>query len=145
MNDRERLEEFLELVEDLIECNLKVPIIVEGKKDRRALKILGFKGDIYSLNHGIPLFRFCEEYAERHKKAIILTDWDHKGGRIARTLREGLAANGVKFDVDSRAKLVRLCKKDIKDVEGLPKFLELLKKRIEEGIRKRLSLARRNN
>jgi len=145
VNDKERLEDFLKLIERLIEDNLNIPIIVEGKKDRKALKVLGFKGEIYSLNHGIPLFRFCEEYAEKHKKAIILTDWDHKGGRIARTLREGLAANGVKFDVDSRAKLVCLCKKDIKDVEGLPKFLELLKKRTEEGIRKRLSLARRNN
>jgi 5S rRNA maturation endonuclease (ribonuclease M5) len=145
MNDRERLEEFLKLLNELIEENQEVPIIVEGKKDRRALKELGFKGKLFSINHGIPLFNFCEELARKHRKVIILTDWDSKGGRLAKALREGFAANSVKYDEKSRAKLARLCKKDVKDVEGLPKFLEGLKQRLENGIKKRLELARRSS
>jgi 5S rRNA maturation endonuclease (ribonuclease M5) len=136
LNDKERLEDFLKLIEELIDENKKVPIIVEGKKDRRALKALGFKGSIYTINHGIPLFNFCEEISRKHDKVIILTDWDSRGGRTAKILREGFAANGVKYGDDARAKLARICKKDVKDIEALPKFLEGLRKRIDDGLRK---------
>jgi 5S rRNA maturation endonuclease (ribonuclease M5) len=143
MNDRERLDDFQKLIEELIDENLEFPIIVEGKKDRRALKVLGFKGRIYTINHGIPLFNFCEEISRKHDRVIILTDWDSRGGRTAKILREGLAANSVKYDDDARAKLARICKKDVKDIEALPKFLEGLERRIEEGLRKSIEDGRR--
>lgn len=143
MNDRERLDDFLKLIEELIEDNQDVPIIVEGKKDRRALKALGFKGLIYTINHGIPLFNFCEEISRKHDRIIILTDWDSRGGRTAKILREGFAANGVKYGDDARARLARICRKDVKDIEALPKFLEGLKRRIEEGLKKSIEDGRR--
>ena len=143
MNDEERLEDFLELVDELIDENRDVPIIVEGRKDRRALKALGFRGMIYTINHGIPLFNFCEEISRRHERVIILTDWDSRGGRTAKVLREAFAANGVKSRDDARARLARICKKEVKDIESLPKFLEGLERRIEEGLRKSIEDGRR--
>ena len=143
MNDRERLEDFQKLIEELIDENRKVPIIVEGKKDKRALKVLGFKGTIYTINRGMQLFNFCEEISRKHDSVIILTDWDSRGGRTAKTLREGFTANDVKYRDDARAKLARICKKDVKDIESLPKFLEGLKRRIEEGLKKSIEDGRR--
>jgi 5S rRNA maturation endonuclease (ribonuclease M5) len=143
MGDKERLEDFVKLIEELIEDNLEVPIIVEGRKDRIALTALGFKGEIISLNHGISLFNFCEEVAQKYNTVIILTDWDSRGGRIAKTLREGFSANGVKFDDTARAKLARICRKDVKDIEALPRFLEGLRKRVEEGLKKSIEDGRR--
>jgi 5S rRNA maturation endonuclease (ribonuclease M5) len=143
MNDKERLEDFQKLIEELIDENKKIPIIVEGKKDKRALKVLGFKGGIYTINRGMQLFNFCEEISRKHDRVIILTDWDSRGGRIAKILREGFAANSVRYRDDARAKLARICKKDVKDIEGLPKFQDGLKRRIEEGLRKSIEDGRR--
>ncbi len=57
---------------------------------------------------------------------IILTDWDRTGGRLARTLSEAFDANGLKYDLEFRKQLAYLCKKDIKDVQGLPRVLDNL-------------------
>lgn len=130
MKDRERLEEFLKIIDELTELNLEVPVIVEGKKDVKALRALGLKGDIFTLNHGIPIFNLCEEIAMKNRKVIILTDWDSRGGRLAKALREGFRANAVAYDDKLRARLVRICKKEGKDVEALPTLLEALRKRI---------------
>ncbi len=143
MNDRERLDDFQRLVEELIEENRDVPIIVEGRKDRMALKALGLGGRIYTINHGMPLFNFCEEISRKHQRVIILTDWDSRGGRIAKILREAFAANGVKYGDEARTRLARICKKEVKDIESLPKFLEGLKRRIEEGLKKSIENGRR--
>ncbi len=125
----------MKVIEDLIVNNSKVPVIVEGKKDVKALKTLGLSGDILTLNHGIPIFNFCEEIARTHREVIILTDWDSRGGRLAKALREGLSANGVKHEKDPRAKLVILCKKEIKDIEALPKFIRSLERKVGHVLR----------
>ncbi len=123
--DYEAIHEDLERVlEDLIEKNRQVPIIVEGEYDRRALAQLGVLGDIRVLNRGNSVLALCESIAREYREAIILTDWDVRGGRIARHLRDALAASGVRSDDELRARLTVLCRKDIKDVESLHRFAE---------------------
>ncbi len=123
--DYEQLHEDLEQVlDDLIEKNRSVPIIVEGEYDRRALKELGVLGEVRVLNRGNSVLALCEAIAREHREAIILTDWDVRGGRIARHLRDALTAVGVKYDDQLRARLTILCRKDIKDVESLHRFAE---------------------
>lgn len=125
MTDWEQLHEDLRRVlEDLSEKNRGAPIIVEGDYDRRALRALGITGDIRLINEGSTIFRLCEKIAAGHREAIILTDWDVRGGRLARQLRDALSANGVRFDEELRARLTRLCRKDITDVESLHTFVE---------------------
>jgi len=122
--DYEALYEDLQRVlEDLVEQNQDAPIIVEGDRDRKSLRALGVHGEILSLNRGISVFALCESIAERSRGAVILTDWDARGGRLARQLRQGLAANGVRYDDELRARLTHLCRKDIKDVESLHAFV----------------------
>ncbi len=123
--DYEALNEDLQRVlEDLIEKSRSMPVIVEGEWDRRALESLGVDGDIRVLNRGNRILALAESIARDHRGAIILTDWDARGGRLARSLRDALEACGVRYDDDLRARLTILCRKDIKDVESLHRFAE---------------------
>jgi len=116
-------EDLQRILEDLVEKNRRAPIIVEGKRDERALRALGVAGDIRPINRGTSLFSVCEDLARDHREVIILTDWDVRGGRLARQLRDGLAANGVRYDDDLRARLTAVCRKEISDVESLDRFV----------------------
>lgn len=140
--DYEELREDLERVlDDLIEKNLTVPVIVEGEYDRRALRELGLRGDIRVLNRGNSVLALCESIGREHAAAIILTDWDVRGGRIARHLRDALTATGVRFDDELRARLTVLCRKDIKDVESLHRFAERIANLAASGSQQRPSKA----
>jgi 5S rRNA maturation endonuclease (ribonuclease M5) len=87
------------------------------------------------LNQGKPLFNLVEEWSQKYREMIILTDWDRKGGRLARLLTEAFDANDMKYDLKYRKKLAFLCKKDIKDVQGLPKFMDNLDVRLASRTR----------
>ncbi len=117
-------EDLDRVLDDLIEKNRVAPVIVEGEYDRRALQQLGVVGDVRVLNRGNSVLGLCEAIARDHREAIILTDWDVRGGRIARHLRDALTACGVRYDDELRARLTLLCRKDIKDVESLHRFVE---------------------
>jgi len=127
------------VLEDLAEKNRRAPIIVEGEYDKRSLRALGVTGDIRMINQGSTVFGLCELIAANHREAIILTDWDVRGGRLARQLRDALSANSVRFDEDLRARLTRLCRKDITDVESLHGFVERVEERASVGYRQRPS------
>lgn len=117
----------MEVLDELEEASDSRPIVVEGLKDVDALKRLGVRKNVLPLGRGLTVFAFCERLASKHRHVVILTDWDRKGGKLARMLMDALEANGVRADTDPRAKLVLLTKKDIKDIEGLPRYIERLK------------------
>ncbi len=127
MDPAETLDTLLTLFEELDEMSVTVPIIVEGRKDREALRKLGIMGEIVVLNDGFSILGTCESLALGWDKAIILTDWDRKGGHLARVLMDSLEACDMGHDTDLRAKISRLAKKEVKDVEGLPRLIQRLK------------------
>ena len=135
LSPQERLEQLELVFEELEEGSRGAVLIVEGKKDARALGLLGIKGDIITLSKGLSIVAFAEQISHKHAKAIVLTDWDRKGGQLARMLRDALNANGVQVDEGIRTQLAVLSKKEAKDIEGLPKFLERL--RTEAGLEAR--------
>ena len=61
----------------------------------------------------------------------MLTDWDRKGGQLARLVREGLAANGAQADLVYRRELARLS--HVRTVEGLAGWMATLRKSIRTG------------
>jgi 5S rRNA maturation endonuclease (ribonuclease M5) len=132
MQAEELLEKITVVIEELKQLNLKIPVIVEGEADVRALRNLGLTGDIIPINRGQGLFNFCEDLSKRYKEVLILTDWDRKGGHLCRILSDDLKANDLYFNTEIRAKLAGLCKKETKDVEGLPGCLERLNLRIKD-------------
>lgn len=123
----ERLEMILEVLQDLEDLSADMPVVVEGKKDVEALRSLGIRRNVVSLGKGLSVFAFCERLSETNGSAVVLTDWDRKGGKLARMLKDALEANGAKVNLEVRARLVLLTKKDIKDIEGLPTYLRRLR------------------
>ena len=130
MYPAETLERMTGLLEELDEASLTIPIIVEGRKDKEALRDLGIKGRIIILNDGHSVLGTCEELAKTDTIAMILTDWDRRGGQLARSLMDSLEACDMKHETDFRAKMSYLTKKEIKDVEGLPGFMRRLRQTV---------------
>ena len=123
----EQVKEDLEkLLIDLNDANAEIPILVEGDNDIKALKLLGFEGEIIKINQGKPLFNLVEDLSKVYDEMIILMDWDRKGGQLARRLSDNFEANQMKYNLEFRKQMAYLCKKDIKDVQGLPRFLDNL-------------------
>ncbi len=141
MNLGEVHEKLVRLIADLVEANLTAPVIVEGERDVKALREVGLTGEIVPLNAGVPLFNLAESIARHHREAVILTDWDRRGGQLARLLRDALEANQVRFDVDLRARMTVLCQTEIKDVESLATYLERLTRQVEAGWEGKISKA----
>ncbi len=123
---QETLEEVEELLNQLREREDGQVILIEGRKDRLALSCLGINGEVLQVQDARGLFGVAETLARQGKEAIILTDWDRKGGHLAQLLRNALKANGVRYDDTIRGRLSTLCKKEIKDIESLPSFISFL-------------------
>lgn len=120
----ERLEEtFLEL-KGL--ANSGAIIVVEGKKDVHSLNILGITGDIRQAAL-YPLLEFTESLAKSKKEIILLTDWDTKGGILAKKIRDHLAVYGIMPNKQIRSMIRNLVKKRIKDVESLSGYTAKLR------------------
>lgn len=122
----ETLEELGLLLEELQELARERVILVEGRKDRAALEVLGVRGEVVQVQDAGGLFGVAEELARQGKGAVILTDWDRKGGQLAELLRNALRACAVPYDDSVRARLSMLSKKEIKDIESLPAFVSFL-------------------
>jgi len=119
------LEKVLEELEDLA---VDTPIIVEGLRDVKALGRMGITKNVVPLNKGESVFVFCENLSKKAKAAVVLTDWDRRGGMLARMLKDGLAANGVRANDRIRTQIVILSKKEVKDIESMPTFIERLRR-----------------
>ncbi len=126
LTPEERLEQLEKVLGELEELSADTPIVVEGARDIAALRRLGVVRNVLALNKGKSVIAFCEELSRRSSRAIILTDWDRRGGQLARMLKEGLESNGVKVNERIRTQIVILSKKEVKDMESLPTFVERL-------------------
>jgi 5S rRNA maturation endonuclease (ribonuclease M5) len=118
----------LELIEkEIDDLNSEgLPVIVEGEKDERALRAVGFKGEVIRVNRGVSIFNLCEEISKRYSKVILLLDWDTKGAELCEELQRALKANGVSYDTEHRRKLERLTG-EIRDVESIDTYIKKLR------------------
>jgi 5S rRNA maturation endonuclease (ribonuclease M5) len=130
-SDEERLEMLEELIEELELRGASEPIIVEGPRDVKAMRAVGITGMIIPINTGNSLVNFCATLAAEYRKVIILTDWDRKGGHLAQLLRKGFEAADAKYDELPRRKIASLTRKELKDIEGLPAYIDRLRKTVE--------------
>ncbi len=126
MNDEERLEGIAEVIERLKEMSSDHVILVEGNKDVASLKNVGVEGDIFCVQSGGGPVRAAEYAWRSGKPAIILTDWDRRGGNLASLLRDNLASLGVPYDDAIRSDMAFYTRAYSKDVESLDSVIELL-------------------
>jgi len=131
MKPEDELKQILKLLSELREESVTSPIIVEGKKDERALRTLGFGGTILQLNRGLSVVNFCDELKARYEKVIILCDWDRTGGKLASKLSSCLANLGMEYDIELRREIIFLAKKRIKDVEGILSYVSDLLRELQ--------------
>jgi dTMP kinase len=128
---REALEQLTRVLEELESRSDEVVLLVEGKRDRGALNLLGVWGEIIQVQSSDGILGIAEDLALRQKKAIILTDWDRKGGQLCLLLKNALKANSVQFEANTRSRLVHIVSGEIKDVESLPSFFSRLVAQVE--------------
>ena len=119
MNDDERLGRLDEILDRIQSMSSDHVILVEGKNDRRSLLDLNLSLDTIEVQRDGGPLRAAEMVYESGKKAIILTDWDDRGDRLAKDLSEQLSALCISYDMNIRKDLRDICIKDIKDVESL--------------------------
>ncbi|MDD7478826.1 MAG: Toprim subdomain protein [Methanomassiliicoccales archaeon] len=119
MNDDERLRRLDEILDRIQSMSSDHVILVEGKNDRRSLLDLNLSLDAIEVQRDGGPLRAAEMVYESGKKAIILTDWDDRGDRLAKDLSEQLSALCISYDTNIRKDLRDICIKDIKDVESL--------------------------
>ena len=97
-------------------------VIVEGKKDEKALSELGFKR-IFVLA-GKPFYSCIEKIEEQvlglDCRVCILTDLDKKGRKLYYLIKKELSRRNVKFDDSLRGVLI---KEKVSHVEGLMSFI----------------------
>jgi dTMP kinase len=122
----DRLKILSEILDDLANRDDDVVILVEGLRDRSGLKLLGIEGEMIMVQTRDGIFHVAEQLAKEKKRAIILTDWDRKGGHLCRLLRDALAANEVPYDDKIRGRMARVSRGEIKDVESLPSYFSNL-------------------
>jgi 5S rRNA maturation endonuclease (ribonuclease M5) len=128
---KEALEQLTLILEELETRSEEVVVLVEGKRDRGALNLLGIRGEIIQVQTSNGILGIAEDLALRHRKAIILTDWDRKGGQLCMLLKNALKANSVEFEATTRSRLVHIVGGEIKDVESLPSFFSRLVAQVE--------------
>ncbi len=132
MQDAERLQRIERILEEIQAlADEGALIIVEGRKDRVALNELGISGEILLASHP-PLFNFAESISRKANAAIIMTDWDVKGKMLAKKMSTYLRSSGLTPDLRLRGKLRKLVQKEIKDVEGLSRYVRVLRYKVHE-------------
>lgn len=120
-----RLENIEEIIDQLLRLSEEGNIIiVEGKRDVRALKSLGINGH-FEIATQYSISNFCEDIVNISggKNIVILTDWDRRGNILMSNLIKHFHSLGANPDVRLRERLMSIVQKEIKDVESLPTYV----------------------
>jgi 5S rRNA maturation endonuclease (ribonuclease M5) len=118
---REAFEAFVELWGRLLDesDDDRTVVVVEGERDRAAVRRLGWAGPVAVVHRGRPISATANGLAAGAGKVIVLTDWDTEGGHLARRLRDFLGPEHVRLDLDYRRRLARILRGELTHVEGL--------------------------
>ena len=125
-----KLESLLKILHRLNQKAGKgVPIIVEGKNDLVALSKLGVKGEVICVKNSSQIIVDVLDSVQS-KEVILFVDFDYAGVSLAKDVSRYLEGKSIKVDSVFWRKIGSLVRRDVRDVEGLPSYLEKLKKRI---------------
>lgn len=130
MRKADRLAQLLEKI--AVATAKGVPIVVEGQKDVAALHQLNIEGTIVSSKtSGKSFLDLLTEIEQlRVREVILLLDFDRRGAEWTHRLKQHLEKTKIKPNLTFWNELYGLVGRDIKDIEGLPAYLETLKKKI---------------
>jgi 2,5-diamino-6-(ribosylamino)-4(3H)-pyrimidinone 5'-phosphate reductase len=133
---QEKEEKILRLLESLAEESAKgTPIIVEGKNDIDALRVLGVEGKVVSAKTGGKSILDVISEVEKctAKEVIMLLDFDRRGKEWTKRLKQNLENTKTKINLAFWNRLLELVGTEVKDVEGLATYMETLKRKIHNS------------
>ena len=133
MDDRDRSDAILEILGSISSLKGTHIVLVEGLKDISALQTVGVDADFFCVQSGGGPVKAAEFVWNKGMKAVIMTDWDRRGGNLAATLRENLSSLGVEYDDKLRSDLSFLCRPYCKDVESVDSVVGLLRRRVSDA------------
>lgn len=109
-SQKRRVDALRELEALLSELPILVDVIViEGLRDVKALRSLGFKGKVEVLNRtGINDFDLSEELATKYSRILLLLDYDEEGLNLYNHFTQLLERKGVKVEYGLRMEVGRL-------------------------------------
>jgi len=133
---QEKEEKILRVLECLAEESAKgTPIIVEGKNDTEALRVLGVEGKIISAKTGGKSILDVISEVEKctAKEVIMLLDFDRRGKELTKRLKQNLENAKTKINLTFWTRLLQLVGTEVKDIEGLATYMETLKRKIHNS------------
>lgn len=116
MTNKKELQEVIEEIYEIIEKEKNTLVIVEGRKDKKALEELGFN-NVVAVNSR-PWYEVAESVKE--EKVMVLTDLDIKGKQIYSYLSKHLKDRGVYINDELRELIFRT---DLRQIEGIVNYL----------------------
>lgn len=126
----ERLTKLLEKL--AAEAAKGTPVVVEGQKDISALRRLNIEGNFVSSKTSGKSFLDTLAEIERQnvRTVILLLDFDRRGVEWTHRLKQHLEKTRITPNLTFWNGLYALVGRDLKDIEGLPAYLDTLKKSI---------------
>ncbi len=126
---KKRLEKIQELLAKLAAESAKgIPIVVEGQKDVSALHQLNVEGKIVSSKtSGKSFLDILTEIENLQvREVVLLLDFDRRGVEWTHRLKQHLEKTRISPNLTFWNGLYGLVGHDVKDIEGLPAYLETL-------------------
>ncbi len=130
---KEKEERIFEILEKLAEESSKgKPIIVEGKKDVRALRALGVTGTILTVKTGGKSFldTVCEIENMSVPEVILFLDFDRRGREGTKNLKQSLERAKIKPSIKLWRALSAMVGKEIQCIESLTSYLQTLHEKL---------------
>jgi len=127
-----KAERLSQLLEKLASESAKgVLIVVEGQNDVKALRRLAVEGRVISAKTSGKSFLdiLAEVEGQKVREVILLLDFDRRGVEWTRRLKQHLEKTRIKPNLAFWNELHSLAGHDVKDLEGLPAYLETLRKK----------------
>ncbi|MFW6110683.1 MAG: toprim domain-containing protein [Thermoproteota archaeon] len=130
---KEKEEKILEILNRLAKENAKgIPVVVEGKKDVESLRALAVSGEMLEAKTGgkslVEIVSEISEYGGR--EVILLLDFDRRGRKLTKNLKQNLERMKIKPNIFFWRRLRGVVGHDVKDIEGLPSYLDTLREKI---------------
>jgi len=107
------------------------PIVVEGRNDLLALRKLGVNGKILCVKASRKTLIDLLDTVQADE-LIVFVDFDRDGRQLVGRITSYLETRGVKVNLGYWKEISALVRHDVKDIEGLPSYLEKLKKPMQQ-------------
>ncbi|MBS7610865.1 toprim domain-containing protein [Candidatus Bathyarchaeota archaeon] len=130
----ERIELLTSILRELYDACENSVYVVEGRRDKLALRRLGFRGKIVALK---TLNRSLNSIVENlcdERQIIILTDFDNEGEELATRLYKVFKSRNVEVNLEARRKLNSLLKGEIKGLEELEPLISRISQQFKTSL-----------